>query len=152
MSYAPRTYWDRFYRDLFKSDDDLDWSGQWTAPFIEPLRRGNVRDVLDLGCGSGNDVFTLTGEGFHVTGLDYSQEAIDSARSKSGADARFVVADMAQHLPFSDESFDAVMSNVAAHMFSDNVTRAIFTEVRRILRRDGLFLFHLNSTVERGLR
>ena len=152
MSYAPRTHWDRFYRDLFQSDDDLDWGDQWTAPFVGPIRRDNVRDVLDLGCGSGNDVFTLTTEGFYLTGLDYSQEAIARARSRSGSAAHFVVADMARYLPFSDESFDAVMSNVAAHMFSDSITRGIFAEVRRILRREGLFLFHLNSTVERGLR
>ena len=49
LSYATRTYWDRFYRDLFQSDDDLDWGDQRTAPFIEPLRRYNVRDILDHG-------------------------------------------------------------------------------------------------------
>jgi ubiquinone/menaquinone biosynthesis C-methylase UbiE len=41
------------------------------------------------------------------------------------------VADIAQRLPFTDEGFDAVMSNVAMHMFPDGVTRALFAEVRR---------------------
>ena len=152
MSYAPRTHWDRFFKTLFQSGDDLDWGDQWTAPFMEPLREAGVRSVLDLGCGSGNEVFRLAQEGFEVTGLDFSEEAITRARSKSGPRAEFVVADMGKTLPFSDTSFDAVMSKVAAHMFSDSITRSLFSEVARMLRTGGLFLFHLHSLKERPLR
>ena len=44
------------------------------------------------------------------------------------------------------------MSNVAAHMFSDAITRAIFREVQRIVRPGGFFLFHLNALEDRPLR
>ena len=59
---------------------------------------------------------------------------------------------MAQFLPFLNDTFDAVMSNVAAHMFSDRITRALFAEVRRVLDPQGLFLFHLNSLEDRPFR
>ena len=152
MSYAPRTHWDRFYKTLFQSGDDMDWEDRWTAPFMEPLREAGVRSVLDLGCGSGNEARLLSLEGFEVTGLDFSGEAIAKARSKSGSRAEFMVADMARTLPFSDASFDAVMSNVAAHMFSDSITRSVFSEVERVLGNGGLFLLHLHSLEERPLR
>ena len=51
-----------------------------------------------------------------------------------------------------DQHFDAVLSNVAIHMFSDMVTRAIFAGVGRIVCRGGLFLFHVNALGDRPLR
>jgi hypothetical protein len=66
--------------------------------------------------------------------------------------ARFMVADMTRRLPFPDEGFDAVMSNVALHMFPDRVTRAVFAEVGRLVRAGGLFVFHVNALEDRPLR
>ena len=60
----------------------------------------------------------------------------------------FLIADMAFPLPFSSCSFDAVMSNVALHMFPDSVTRSLFAEVRRLVRPRGAFLFHVNAPFE----
>ena len=40
------------------------------------------------------------------------------------------------HLPFRNGSFDAVMSNVAIHMFPDSVTRVAVGEVTRLVRAD----------------
>ena len=44
------------------------------------------------------------------------------------------------------------MSNVAMHMFPDAMTRAVFAQVGRLVRADGLFVFHLNSVEDRPLR
>ena len=63
-----------------------------------------------------------------------------------------MVADVTRPLPFPDGSFDAVMSNVAVHMFPDDVTRAVFAQVGRLVRADGLFVFHVNSLQDRPLR
>jgi SAM-dependent methyltransferase len=59
---------------------------------------------------------------------------------------------MTRPLPFPDEDFDAVMSNVAMHMFPDGVTRAVFAEVGRLVRPGGLFVFHVNALEDRPLR
>ena len=94
----------------------------------------------------------LAGEGYSVTAIDLSGEAIGQAQAKFGSLATFLVADMTRRLPFADGSFDAVMSNVAMHMFPDAVTRAVFAQVGRLVRADGLFVFHLNSLEDRPLR
>jgi SAM-dependent methyltransferase len=44
------------------------------------------------------------------------------------------------------------MSNVAMHMFDDVRTRALFAEVRRVVRRKGVFLFHVNALNDRPIR
>jgi SAM-dependent methyltransferase len=152
MASAGAEFWDRFFSRRRESGDDLDWGGLWTRPFLVPLREAGVRTVLELGCGTGNDAARLAGEGYSVTAIDLSGEAIGQARAKFGAVARFMVADMTRPLPFPDAGFDAVMSNVAMHMFPDGVTRAVFAEVGRLARPSGAFAFHLNALEDRPLR
>ena len=152
MSYAPSQHWDRYFSELHQAGQDLDWGHQWTGAFIKSLRQANCQIVLDLGCGTGNDTLRLSSAGFKVVGLDYSKEGIRQGLTKVGANLAFVVADMAQALPFAPASFEAVMSNVAMHMFSDQITRTLFAEVWRIVQPGGLFLFHLNALEDRPLR
>ncbi len=65
---------------------------------IIPDRAEGAR-AIDLGCGSGADSIFLTQQGFTVTGVDFSQVAIDKAQA-AAADAgideglEFVVADL----------------------------------------------------------
>ncbi|HEV2259645.1 MAG TPA: class I SAM-dependent methyltransferase [Streptosporangiaceae bacterium] len=152
MAHAGAEFWDQFFRQRRESGDDLDWEGVWTAPFLVPLREAGVRTILELGCGTGNDAARLAGDGYLVTAIDLSGEAIGQAKAKFGSTARFIVADMTQRLPFPDGGFDAVMSNVAMHMFPDGVTRALFAEVGRLVRTGGLFVFHVNALEDRPLR
>jgi SAM-dependent methyltransferase len=152
VAYAGAEFWDRFFRERRESGGDLDWKGLWTRPFLAPLREAGVRTVLELGCGTGNDTARLAGEGYLVTAIDVSGEAIGRARARFGPAARFMVADMTRRLPFCDRGFDAVMSNVALHMFPDAVTRAVFAEVGRLVRPSGLFVFHVNALEDRPLR
>jgi SAM-dependent methyltransferase len=152
MAYTGAEFWDEFFRQHRESGDDLDWGGLWTGPFLVPLRNAGVRNVLELGCGTGNDAARLAGEGYLVTAIDVSREAIGQAQARFGPVARFLVADMTQRLPFPDGSFDAVMSNVAMHMFPDGVTRTVFAEVMRLVRVGGLFVFHVNALEDRPLR
>jgi SAM-dependent methyltransferase len=152
LSYAGPEYWDRYFAELRESGRDLDWRGRWIEPFLSPLRGIGARSVLELGCGTGNDAARLAREGYAVTAVDLSAEAIEQARVKCGSAAEFLVADMASPLPLPDEAFDAVMANVALHMFPDSVTRVVFGEIRRLVRPGGLFLFHVNALEDRPLR
>ena len=152
MAYAGAEFWDRFFRQRRERGDDLDWAGVWTRPFLVPLREAGARTILELGCGTGHDAARLAGEGYAVTAVDISGEAIGMATARFGAVARFMVADMTRRLPFPDGGFDAVMSNVAMHMFPDGVTRAVFAEVGRVVRTGGLFMFHVNALEDRPLR
>jgi SAM-dependent methyltransferase len=152
MAAAGAEFWDRFFSQRRQAGDDLDWGGLWTRPFLIPLREAGVRTVLELGCGTGNDAARLAGEGYSVTAIDVSGEAIGLARAKFGPVARFMVADMTRRLPFPGAGFDAAMSNVAMHMFPDAVTRAVFAEVGRLVRPGGVFAFHVNALEDRPLR
>jgi SAM-dependent methyltransferase len=152
VTHADAEFWDQFFRRRLESGHDLDWEGLWTRPFLAPLREAGVRTILELGCGTGHDAARLADAGYCVTAIDLSGAAVDRARARYGSKATFVVADVTQRLPFPGGGFDAVMSNVAIHMFPDGVTRAVFAEVRRLVRPAGLFVFHVNALEDRPLR
>jgi SAM-dependent methyltransferase len=152
VAYAGAQFWDQYYRGRRQTGNDLDWESLWTTPFLAPLRQAGARSILELGCGTGNDAARLAREGYAVTAIDVSAEAVGRAGARFGPAVRFLVADMARPLPFPDSSFDAVMSNVAVHMFPDSVTRSVFAEIRRLVRPGGLFLFHVNAVEDRPLR
>jgi SAM-dependent methyltransferase len=151
-SYEQATYWDGFFRRVGERGADLDWDGRWTESFIPLLRTSGAHELLELGCGTGNDAARLAAKGLRVVAIDLSSEAIKRARDKYGDSVDFRVADVAAGLPFPNASFDAVMANVSLHMFPDAITRSIFDDVRRVLRVNGLFLFHVNSLDDRPLR
>jgi SAM-dependent methyltransferase len=72
--------------------------------------------LLDVGCGSGQLALIAASDGVQVTGIDIAENLIDRARARAEAQhlpARFEVAD-AEALPFSDESFDVVVSLIGA--------------------------------------
>ena len=68
--------------------------------------RGLNGTVLDVACGTGDMVVELQKQGCTVTGIDLSDEMLAVARQKAPT-ATYMIAD-AEHLPFEDETFDAV--------------------------------------------
>jgi arsenite methyltransferase len=101
---------------------------------LEPGER-----VLDLGSGSGTDVFcaaTLVGPTGRVVGVDMTDAQLERARSLASGfpQAEFVEARI-EELPFEDGSFDAVISNgvINLSLLKDRV----FAEAARVLRPGG---------------
>jgi arsenite methyltransferase len=94
--------------------------------------------VLDLGSGSGTDVFCATvqvGASGHVVGVDFTDEQLGKAtrlRDRDGfTQAEFVEASI-DALPFEDASFDAVISNGVINL--SPVKHRVLAEAARVLR------------------
>ena len=94
--------------------------------------------VLDLGSGSGMDVFaaaTQVGPGGSVTGVDITPEQLaKSERLRRDEHVSFHRARI-EELPFDDGSFDAVISNGVVNLSPDK--RRVFAEAARVLRPGG---------------
>jgi ubiquinone/menaquinone biosynthesis C-methylase UbiE len=104
--------------------------------------------VLDLGCGAGRHCVFLAKKGFNVVGIDLSKHALKMAKElvkkEKIGNADFVCGAMT-HIPFTSDSFDAVISiSVIHHAVKSEITNAI-KEVHRVLRKKGLFLANLTS-------
>ena len=144
-----------FYRTKFVSDEVLD------ARYFKPLDRFDVRfartmwvydnvragsSVLDLGCGAGM-LALLKRKGVTLTGVDLSSECALAAK-RNGYDV--VMSAQLTHLPFPDASFDYVVSlDVLGHVGFEEKD-AVLSEVRRVLRPDGVTLHGIECTDRRS--
>ena len=93
-------------------------------------------DVLEIGCGSGMGLPYLAGHSRRVVGGDYTMGLLQEARSHLPTND--LVRLDAQHLPFRDGSFDAVLMLEMIYYIADQ--DAAFAECRRVLRPDGALM------------
>ena len=98
--------------------------------------------VVDLGSATGSSALKLC-KAFRravIVPLDLSRAMLEKARKRSPWFTRWpaVQAD-AGRLPFADRCIDLVFSNLLLPWVSDRP--AVFAEIARVLRPDGLFLF-----------
>ncbi|MBW4529778.1 MAG: methyltransferase domain-containing protein [Aphanothece saxicola GSE-SYN-MK-01-06B] len=120
--------------------------GLVAPPLLEGLR------VLDLGCGSGRDVYLLAqlvGAGGEVVGVDMTPEQLEVARRHIDhhaetfgyANVRFLEGRIEQldQLPLEPGSFDLVISNCVVNLSPDKL--AVLNGVRRLLKPGGEFYF-----------
>jgi arsenite methyltransferase len=106
---------------------------------LADLRPGEA--VLDLGCGSGTDVFcaaVMVGDDGRVVGVDFTDQQLAKAerlRVRDGfGQVEFVEASIDQ-LPFEDASFDAVISNGVINL--SPIKHVVFAEAARVMRPGG---------------
>lgn len=100
------------------------------------------KDILEIGCGGGQNAIVLSKWGAKSVGLDISEEQIKHARKlaeKEGLKIPFHIGNMEDLSVFQDERFDVVLSSCAIG-YVENLKRT-FQEVFRILRKNGLFVF-----------
>ncbi len=110
-------------------------------PFVE--RRGGIKHLLDLGCGSGQlttfliDAFDVA----EVTCVDLSHEMLLQARTQIEPRvqrASFIRMDI-EHVPsvLGKERFDLIFSNSVLHWLED--IEATLHGIKSILTQDGVF-------------
>ena len=119
---------------------------------IPPALTG--RTVLDLGCGSGRDVYLvsrLVGEDGYVIGVDMTDEQlivarrhIDSHTARFGyrqanVDFRQGYIENLKEIGLADNSVDVVISNCVINLSPNK--RAVFSEIFRVLKPGGELYF-----------
>jgi SAM-dependent methyltransferase len=104
---------------------------------VEATHLGPGDHVLDVAAGSGNVAIPAAAAGAHVIATDLTPELLDAGRADAeaaGVSLDWQVAD-AEHLPFDDNSFDAVTSCVGV-MFAPHHQPAA-DELVRVCRPGG---------------
>ncbi len=106
-----------------------------------PLTSG--LDLLEVSCGRGGGLAAFRAAApdmFNTTGLDIAASAVSFCRSTYGeSESLRFVEGSALELPFADASFDVVLNVEASNDYGDRPR--FFTEVARVLRPDGVFLY-----------
>lgn len=115
----------------------LKMTGSTIPRLIELIKPSATDHILDVCCGTGAVARHLVPSGANVSGVDFAPDMIEQA-AKSVPTARFVTGD-AQHLPFEDGMFDAVLTNFG-HYHLPDPDKAI-TEAARVLKPGGRYGF-----------
>jgi SAM-dependent methyltransferase len=121
--------------------------------FVHLADEGAIRgDVLDVGCGTGENALFLALRGFRVVGLDGAPRAIAKARAKAsrrGSPAEFVVGD-ALKLDALKRTFDTVIDSGLFHTFEDKERAKFVRSLRGALRAGGSYFMLAFSEHEPG--
>lgn len=119
----------------------------WDVVVSFVYRYGRPADrILEVGCGTGANLWFAAREGFEVFGVDISAAAIRYARDRfagEGLGGDFSVGDFST-LAHPDSFFDLVVDR-AALSYTDDIERPL-SEIRRVLKPSGRFLFTPFST------
>jgi len=101
--------------------------------------------VLDLGIGAGRTTAEIAPLCGTYVGIDYSPEMIREARRRC-PDATLACADARQMPEFETESFDLAIFSFNGLDYTTHEDRLqILAEIRRVLKRGGLFFFSAHN-------
>jgi ubiquinone/menaquinone biosynthesis C-methylase UbiE len=104
--------------------------------------RGDTR-IIEVGFGSGNNLWFAAAEGFEVAGVEASPTAVDYARRRlaaAGLDGCLRVGDF-RDLPFASDRFDLAIDRAALSYVDEAGCVAALREVHRVLRPGGKLFF-----------
>ena len=99
--------------------------------------------VLDVGCGTGDQVFHYERKGAIATGVDLNPNMIELAernRKRKGLNSTFRIAG-ATELPFPDGYFDCASISVALHEMEREERNKAVSEMIRVVKKDGVLIF-----------
>jgi len=122
--------------------------------FSMPLSQRAATRILEIGCGSGANLWMMAREGFDVHGIDLSSEAIDLCRQmlKSWDTAATLHAASMTSCPCPDGSFDAIVDVFSSYCLAEPDFSACLDEVARMLRPGGRFFSYSPSKASNAFR
>ena len=127
--------------------------GRAQREFVHLEESGKISgDVLDVGCGTGENALFLAGRGHEVWGVDSASTAIGISRKKAkerGLTATFLVKDTL-NLHEIGRTFDTVIDSGLFHTLSDPDRSFFVWNVSEVLKQGGTYFMLAFSELEPG--
>jgi len=111
-------------------------------PILEPMRKRvsieihHGEKIIDIACGTGAQVFELSGIASEIVGVDLSESMINhaqkSCKKRNILNAEFFVCDATDLSRFNENSFDVAIMSLALHQFDPRLHSPILSEMKRV--------------------
>jgi len=102
---------------------------------LQIVKKNQYDKILDVCCGTGNQLKLLKKHGIDGTGVDLSKAMLEIA--ESGNIKVNCFEQDAENINFNDESFDMTMTTFALHEKSNSSARKILNEMIRLTKKNG---------------
>lgn len=138
------------WNKLHKFYSNQDWIGKPNI-FAEEVLEHFPKEgkVLCLGDGQGQDGRFFASKGYQVTSTDISEEALrineGKIKEENLKNIKVEKLDLRDAFPYKNEEFDVVYAHLSLHYFTEVITRKIFKEIKRVLKRGGILAVFVNS-------
>ena len=147
------SYWDDLYGEDYAANRFYSHEVKSRKEVVFDLFAKNTNGksirTIDVGCGAGHYVTELRNRNINVIGSDISRKMIEVTKNntvkKQLPPDKLLCADC-QLLPFPDNHFDVVFCIGVLSYVSDEL--AIFKEMRRIVKNDGLIIFNVPNLLK----
>ena len=136
-----RTYWNKVYEGIKEIKPVYDL---WLDKYKDILEKSRDTEIIDLGCGSGNNSIYLSERNYKGISCDYSKEALNIVK-KYIRNFEIVEMDLTKKFPFESESAEVIIADLSLHYFDDNTTKSILNEIKRVLKYDGCLIARVNT-------
>ena len=102
---------------------------------LQIVKKNRYEKILDVCCGTGNQLKILKKHGIDGTGIDLSKAMLEIA--ESGKIKANCFEQDAENINFSNESFDMTMTTFALHEKSNSSAKLILNEMIRLTSKNG---------------
>lgn len=131
---------------LYPNEELLRFLGRHYFSRVAREDRKDIK-ILELGCGSGANLWMIAKEGFDAYGIDLSQSAIDLAQQMMDhwQTQATLVQGSIDDLPFEDGEFDVIVDVFSANCLPEKDFSVCLSEVYRCLKSGGRFFSYCPS-------
>jgi ubiquinone/menaquinone biosynthesis C-methylase UbiE len=102
--------------------------------------------ALDFGCGVGRLTQAIAPRFSSCVGLDISQQMVLKAEALNRYKQCRYVANQSTRLPFEDEEFSFIYTNIVLQHMPRHLSKAYLHELLRVLKRSGVLVFGIQDS------
>lgn len=107
--------------------------------------------VIELGCGSANNLMLFASNGWKVTGIDSNAESVGAAihnlaQLRVERDAKVLIHDLTQGLPVFEGKFDALLAPSVLYYLPRESSVRCLAEARSFLTEEAIVYLRMRST------
>lgn len=121
---------------------------KWSQYLLKCLKEFDAKKSgLDIACGSGYFTRAIKKAGYKVVGVDISEEMLSEAKERSlkeNLDITFLKQDVTSLKSFEKYDFVTCINDGINYVPKEKLKK-VFTNVHKVLNKNGLFLFDFSS-------